>query len=126
MKNEAEQTGEIEIPRVMPVLPLRDMVIFPFMIYPVLVGREQSITAANHAMEAGKILFLTTQIRSSVENPGKEDLYLEGTIARIQQMVRLPNGLMKVLVDGLVQGKIVSFTNRKDFLRRMLIFSFPV
>lgn len=125
MKNEAEQTGEIEIPRVMPVLPLRDMVIFPFMIYPVLVGREQSITAANHAMEAGKILFLTTQIRSSVENPGKEDLYLEGTIARIQQMVRLPNGLMKVLVDGLVQGKIVSFTNRKEFFEANVDFLLP-
>ncbi|MCK6612619.1 MAG: endopeptidase La [Ignavibacteriaceae bacterium] len=125
MKNKAEQTGEIEIPRVMPVLPLRDMVIFPFMIYPVLVGREQSITAANHAMEAGKILFLTTQIRSSVENPTKEDLYLEGTIARIQQMVRLPNGLMKVLVDGLVQGKIVSFTERKEFFEATVDFLLP-
>lgn len=125
MKNEAEQTGEIEIPRVMPVLPLRDMVIFPYMIYPVLVGREQSITAANHAMEKGKILFLTTQIRSSIENPGKEDLYLEGTIARIQQLVRLPNGLMKVLVDGLVQGKIVDFTDRKEFFEAKVDFLTP-
>lgn len=115
MKFEAESEDLVSLPSVMPILPLRDIVIFPFMIMPVLVGREHSIFAANHAMESGKIIFLTTQIKSGVESPGPDDLYREGTIARIQQLIRLPNGLIKIIVDGLLQGKISQFTNRKEF-----------
>lgn len=115
MKFEAESEDLVSLPSVMPILPLRDIVIYPFMIMPVLVGREHSIFAANHAMESGKIIFLTTQIKSGVESPGPDDLYREGTIARIQQLIRLPNGLIKIIVDGLLQGKISRFTNRKEF-----------
>lgn len=115
MKFEAESEDLVNLPSVMPVLPLRDIVIFPFMIYPVLVGREHSMMAANHAMDSGKYIFLTTQIKSGLENPSHQDLYKEGTIARIQQLVRLPNGLMKVLVDGFLQGRITKFTERKEF-----------
>ncbi|MFZ1517507.1 MAG: endopeptidase La [Ignavibacteriaceae bacterium] len=104
-----------EIPGVLPILPLRDIVIFPYMIFPVLVGREQSINAANYAVENTKYIFLSTQKKSSIEDPSSADIYPEGTIAKIVQILKLPNGLLKILVDGLLQARIVEFTNRKEF-----------
>ncbi len=103
------------IPDVLPILPLRDIVIFPYMIFPVLVGREQSIRAANYALENTKYIFLAAQKKSNVEDPKKDDIYREGTIAKIVQILKLPNGLMKILVDGLLQGAIIDFTNKNDF-----------
>ncbi len=103
------------IPHVLPVLPLRDNVIFPYMIFPVLVGREQSIKAASFALDGSKYIFLAAQKRSSVEEPSQEDIYTDGTIAKIIQILKLPNGLLKILVDGIIQGRIVSFTGRTDF-----------
>ncbi len=104
-----------EIPEILPILPLRDIVIFPYMIFPVLVGREQSINSANYALDNTKYIFLSTQKKSNIEDPKPEDIYIEGTIAKIVQILKLPNGLLKILVDGLLQGKIVEFTNRKEF-----------
>ena len=103
------------VPKILPVLPLRDIVIFPYMIFPVLVGREQSIKAANFALENTKYIFLSTQKKSNVEDPNKEDIYIEGTVAKIVQILKLPNGLMKILVDGLLQGKIKEFTDNNSF-----------
>ncbi|MDP3443846.1 MAG: LON peptidase substrate-binding domain-containing protein, partial [Ignavibacteria bacterium] len=103
------------IPPVLPVLPLRDNVIFPYMIFPVLVGREQSIRAANFALDGSKYIFLAAQKRSNVEEPTTDDIFSEGTIAKIIQILKLPNGLLKILVDGVIQGKIVSFTERSNF-----------
>src|SRR4030042_6908406 len=104
-----------DIPKILPVLPLRDNVIFPYMIFPVLVGREQSIRAANFALENSKYIFLAAQKRSNVEEPSSEDIFTEGTIAKIIQIVKLPNGLLKILIDGIIQGRIVSFTERTNF-----------
>ncbi len=104
-----------DIPEILPVLPLRDIVIFPYMIFPVLVGREQSIRAANYAVEKTKYIFLSTQKKSNIEDPKNEDIYIEGTIAKIVQILKLPNGLMKILVDGMLQGRIKRFTDRKEF-----------
>ena len=103
------------IPEVLPILPLRDIVIFPYMIFPVLVGRESSIKAANFALENTKYIFLSTQKKSNIEDPTKEDIYKEGTVAKIIQILKLPNGLMKILVDGLFQGKINKYTKNKEF-----------
>ncbi len=103
------------VPEVLPILPLRDIVIFPYMIYPVLVGREQSIKAANYASESTKYIFLAAQIKSNIEDPQITDIYRDGTIAKIVQILKLPNGLMKILVDGLIQGRIVNFTGNKEF-----------
>jgi ATP-dependent Lon protease len=85
------------------------------MIFPVLVGREQSIRAANYALENTKYIFLATQKKSNIEDPKKEDIYTDGTIAKIIQILKLPNGLMKILIDGLLQGEIIEYTSRKDF-----------
>lgn len=103
------------IPHILPVLPLRDNVIFPYMIFPVLVGREQSIKAANFALDGSKYIFLAAQKKSNVEEPTKEDIYTEGTIAKIIQILKLPNGLLKILVDGIIQGRIISYTDRTNF-----------
>lgn len=104
-----------EIPEILPILPLRDIVIFPYMIFPVLVGRAQSINSANYALDNTKYIFLSTQKKSNIEDPKPADLYTEGTVAKIVQILKLPNGLLKILVDGLLQGRIIEFTDRKEF-----------
>lgn len=104
-----------DIPKKLPVLPLRDNVIFPYMIFPVLVGREQSIRAANYSLENSKYIFLSAQKKSNIEEPEQDDIYKEGTIAKIIQILKLPNGLMKILVDGIIQGQIVDFVSNEKF-----------
>lgn len=126
---EISESGDYSIvdnmPEILPVLPLRDIVIFPYMIFPVLVGREQSIRAANYALENTKYIFLATQRKSNIEDPKKEDIYREGTIAKIVQILKLPNGLMKILVDGLLQGKIKEFTNNTNFFEAKIEVIIP-
>jgi len=104
-----------DIPKELPVLPLRDNVIFPYMIFPVLVGREQSIKAANYSLETSKYIFLSAQKKPNIEEPVSDDIFLEGTIAKIIQILKLPNGLMKILVDGIIQGKIIRFLDNDKF-----------
>ncbi len=114
-KVEEELSVIEEIPKLLPVIPLRDNIIFPYMIFPVLVGREQSIRAANYSLDTSKYIFLSAQKKANLEDPTKEDIYQEGTIAKIIQILKLPNGLMKILVDGVIQGKIIKYTKRKEF-----------
>lgn len=111
------ESGSIveNLPETLPILPLRDIVIFPYMIFPVLVGREQSIRAANYASDNTKYIFLSTQKKSNVEDPSLNDIYIDGTIAKIVQILKLPNGLMKILVDGIFQARIKNFTKRQEF-----------
>ena len=124
--NPSEVNSIIEsIPDELPILPLRDIVIFPYMIFPVLVGREQSIRAANYAAENTKYIFLSTQKKSAVEDPSEKDLYEEGTIAKIVQILKLPNGLMKILVDGLFQARIKKFTDNKNFFEAKVEIVIP-
>jgi ATP-dependent Lon protease len=104
------------LPTRLPVLPLRDVVVFPYMIFPVLVGRESSLRAVNHALEHEKVIFLAAQRTSVTEEPGAEDIYHEGTVAKIVQILKLPNGLMKILVDGIKQASVVRFVPNKRFL----------
>ena len=114
-----------EVPKKLPILPLRDNIIFPYMIYPVLVGREQSIRAANFALENSKFIFLSAQKRANIEEPKKEDIFLEGTVAKIIQILKLPNGLMKILVDGIIQGRILDFTANANFLEAHIEIVLP-
>jgi len=104
-----------DIPKILPVLPLRDTVIFPYMIFPVLVGRDQSIKAANYSLETSKYIFLAAQKKSNVEEPASDDIFADGTIAKIIQILKLPNGLLKILVDGIIQGKIIRFVENNNF-----------
>ncbi|MFA7289998.1 MAG: endopeptidase La [Melioribacteraceae bacterium] len=131
MDNDAKKTNldysaVEDIPKILPVLPLRDNVIFPYMIFPILVGREQSIKAANYALDNSKYIFLSAQIKSNLEEPAKEDIYDEGTIAKIIQILKLPNGLLKILVDGIIQGKILKYTNNETFFEAEIEVIYPV
>ena len=105
------------IPTTLPVLPLRDVVIFPYMIFPVLVGRESSLRAANFALENDKYIFLAAQQDPSVDEPGADDIYKEGVVAKIIQILKLPNGLLKILVDGTVQASIKKFLVNEKYLQ---------
>lgn len=109
------KTGQI-IPKTLAVLPLRDIVIYPFMIFPVLIGRNSSLKAVNHALENEKFIFLTAQKNPNVEEPGIKDLYTYGTTAKIIQVLRLPNNLLKVLVEGLYQSKIKKAKTQDAFI----------
>jgi ATP-dependent Lon protease len=109
------------IPTILPVLPLRDVVLFPYMIFPVLVGRESSLRAANEALERGKNILLVAQKISTIDEPAEEDVYREGTVAKILQMLKLPNGLMKILVDGIAQANIKKFIPNPHFLEAEII-----
>ncbi len=104
------------IPTRLPVLPLRDVVVFPYMIFPVLVGRESSLRAVNHALEHNKFIFLAAQKNSVTEEPGIADIYHDGTVAKIIQILKLPNGLMKILVDGVVQAAIATVVPNDRFM----------
>src|SRR5882757_7856312 len=87
-------------PITLPLLPLRDVVVFPHMVIPLFVGRPKSIKALETAMEAGKSIVLIAQKSAAKDEPAPEDLYSIGTVANILQMLKLPDGTVKVLVEG--------------------------
>ena len=98
-----------------PVLPLRDIVVFPHMIVPLFVGREKSIKALEDVMNDDKQILLTTQKDAANDDPGKEDVYQIGTIGTVLQLLKLPDGTVKVLVEGAFRAKISNFTNNETF-----------
>jgi ATP-dependent Lon protease len=113
---ETEEKTLSNIPKKLSVLPLKDVVIFPYMIFPVLIGRNSSLKSVAEAMERDKYMFVTAQKDPYVEEPKFEDLYDYGTIVRILQVLRLPNNLLKVLVEGMAQGKIKRRYSKKEYL----------
>jgi ATP-dependent Lon protease len=98
-----------KIPDVLPVLPLRDIVIFPFMIVPLYVSRDRSIKAVDQALADNRMILLVAQKRQDDEDPGPEDVYSVGTVALIMRMLKLPDGRIRVLVQGIGRARIQSF-----------------
>jgi len=94
---------------VLPVLPLRDIVVFPYMVAPLFVGRPHSIGALEKATESDKYIFLVSQKDPKVDNPGEEDIYQVGTIGKVAQLLKLPDGTVKVLVEGCWRARMVNF-----------------
>ena len=90
----------------LPILPLRDVVVFPHMVIPLFVGREKSVAALDLAMSAGKEIFLVPQTKADIDDPGEKDIYEIGTIATILQLLKLPDGTVKVLVEGVRRARI--------------------
>lgn len=99
----------------LPLLASRGVVVFPHMVIPLLVGRDKSIKALEKAMLDEKEIIVTTQKDETIEEPGKEDLYQVGTITEIKQLVKLPNGMIKVIVEGVERGRIVDFTEEEEY-----------
>ncbi|MCS7043775.1 MAG: endopeptidase La [Bryobacteraceae bacterium] len=106
--------------RRLPMMPIRDVVIFPHMMTPFVVGRESSVRALEEALATDKKIFLATQHDATVDDPSPEDIYQVGTIASIVQSVRMPDGNIKVLVEGIERGKIVSVSDEEGFFRALV------
>jgi ATP-dependent Lon protease len=100
-----------------PVLPLRDIVVFPHMIVPLFVGREKSVRALEDVMQDDKQILLLTQKNASQDDPGKEDLFTLGTVGTVLQLLKLPDGTVKVLVEGGHRAKVSRFTENADFFQ---------
>ena len=103
------------IKTILPILPLRDIVVFPNMVAPLFVGRKQSVNALNTVMSGDKKIFLLTQKNSEVDNPVEDNLYRYGTVAKVIQLLKLPDGTLKVLVEGLYKAKVEKLVFNKDF-----------
>ena len=95
----------------LPLLPLRDIVVFPGMVVPLFVGRDKSVAALEAAMEADKDVFLLAQLDPGCDDPGRDDLYEVGTVAQVLQMLKLPDGTVRVLVEGQVRGSVTEFAD---------------
>ena len=110
MSEELRKDDEpVKIPEVLPVLPLRDIVIFPFMIVPLYVSRERSIKAVDQALADQRMILLAAQREQEKEDPAPEDIYGVGTVAIIMRMLKLPDGRIRVLVQGVGRARIASF-----------------
>ncbi len=104
--------GEV---RAYPVLPLRDIVVFPHMIVPLFVGREKSIRALEEVMRSDTFILLATQKNASDDDPSTDSIYEVGTLASVLQLLKLPDGTVKVLVEGVERAKILKYTGRVDY-----------
>ena len=98
------------------LLPLRDIVVFPHMVIPLFVGRDKSITALNEVMKKDKKIVLVTQKNSDVDDPKKNDIFSYGCESSILQLLKLPDGTVKVLVEGITRVKINEFQDNNQFL----------
>ncbi len=101
--------------RKLPMMPIRDVVIFPFMMTPFIVGRESSVRALEEALASDRKIFLATQHDASIDEPKPHEIYQVGTIANIVQNLKLPDGNIKVLVEGVERGKILKLTNVEGY-----------
>src|SRR5512146_2901653 len=106
------QPGET---RAYPVLPLRDIVVFPHMIVPLFVGREKSLKALEEVMRTDTFILLATQKNASDDEPATDAIFEVGTLASVLQLLKLPDGTVKVLVEGAERAKVISYTDRNDY-----------
>ncbi len=107
-------------PFALPLLPLRDIVVFPSMVVPLFVGRDRSVNALEKAMASDKKIFLAAQRKAKTDNPGESDIYRVGTVANILQILRLPDGTVKVLVEGEHRCKVLNFITNPDYFHAQL------
>ena len=99
----------------LPMMPIRDVVIFPYMMTPFVVGRESSVRALEEALAGDKKIFLATQHDASIDEPKPNEIYQVGTIVNIVQSLKLPDGNIKVLVEGLERGKILQVVDTDGY-----------
>ncbi len=111
----------------LPMMPIRDVVIFPYMMTPFVVGRESSVRALEEAMAGDKKIFLATQHDASIDEPKPNEIYSVGTVVNIVQSLKLPDGNIKVLVEGVERAKVFSITDDEGFFRAVVrTFNFKV
>ena len=110
-------TGQLQV---MPVLPLRDVVVYPHMVIPLFVGREKSIEALEAAMEENKQILLAAQRNATQDEPEAEDLYRVGTVANILQLLKLPDGTIKVLVEGSERARVINIMATEEYFQAQI------
>jgi len=111
-----EQNQKLHIPAKLPVLLLRDIVIFPYMIAPLFVGREKSKNAIDQSLSTNRMIILLTQKDMEVEDPKREDVYEMGTVALIMRMLKLPDGRVRILAQGLIRARIESYEEDMPYI----------
>lgn len=99
-----------------PFIPLRGIVVYPKLVSHIDIGRDKSLAAVDYAMEHDRMLVVSTQVDEEVDNPGFDDVYQIGTLVKIQQLLRLPGGLVRILVDGISRVQLQGFSEKKDYL----------
>src|SRR5207253_10998873 len=115
----ADQTPEqqqVSIPDVLPVLPLPDVVVFPYMIVPLFVNRDRSAKAVDQALAENRMILLVSQKDPNVDDPKAEDLHDFGTVSVIMRMLKLPDGRVRILVQGFSRAKVESFSEATGYL----------
>ncbi len=112
-----DDNTDAEIPGILPLLPVRDVVVFPDMVLPLFVGREKSVRAVEEAVAKDGYLFLATQKDPGIENPNTDEIFSTGTVSRVLRMLKLPDGNVKVLVQGFAKAKIVQYTRKRSLYR---------
>ncbi len=114
-----EDLEEVKINEELPVIPLKELVIFPYLVVPLLVGRPKSVEALEEAMRTDHVVFLVAQKQqvAEEEDPNPDDIFEVGTAATVLQVLRLPDGTARALVEGLARGRIVEFTQTEAFLK---------
>jgi len=115
MSTNDQEKGALIVSKVLPVLPLRDVVVYPHMVIPLFVGREKSIKALEAAMEQDKQILLVAQQSASLDDPQPEDIYATGTLSNILQLLKLPDGTIKVLVEGIERASLRKYVDEKDY-----------
>ena len=103
--------------RELPLLPLRGMIVFPYMVVPLDVGREKSVSALEEAMVNDRLIALASQYQAKINEPTPDDIYRVGTLAEIKQLIKLPDGTIRVLVEGLSRLNILKFIQVDPHLR---------
>ena len=112
-----EDAGDLQMPTTLPLLPVRDVVIFTDMLLPLFVGREKSVRAVDAAVSKDRFLFVATQKDPAIENPKEGDIYRVGTISRILRILKLPDGRVKALVQGFAKARILRYLQKRTYFR---------
>ncbi len=110
-----QDVQQLEIPEQLPLLPVRDIVVFPYMVLPLFVGRDMSIKAIEAALAGNRMIFLATQRALDVENPKPDDIHAVGTVGIIMRMLKLPDERIKILVQGLSKGKVLEYIQTEPY-----------
>jgi ATP-dependent Lon protease len=107
------RAAEFEVPSELPILPLRESVVFPYMVLPLFITREKSVAAVEDALAGDRLLLLVAQRNPELENPSADDLYRVGTVAMVMRILRMADGRVKALVQGVAKARIESFVENE-------------
>src|SRR5665647_206383 len=103
--------------KILPLLPLRGILVFPYMVIHLDVGRTKSVQAVEEAMIQDKLIFLTTQKEAQTDEPGEDDIFQIGTVAEVKQLLKLPGGTIRVLVEGIARAKVRRFMSEEPYFQ---------